>query len=111
MKNTKIKHHLMKQVVSREELLQLGWGVKLYFSKSLGNSQMTDPIKGQFNDHYRRLIKINNYPYKYEAINSLSLSLCFAKEEKSEFFFGKVFVFSTVCTLETNYLPVFPGHK
>ena len=41
MKNTKIKHHLMKQVVSREELLQLGWGVKLYFSKSLGNSKMT----------------------------------------------------------------------
>lgn len=61
---------------------------------------MTDPIKDQFNGYYRRLIKINNYPYKYHAIHSLSVSLRLAKEEKKigEILFWKVFgfVFSTI---------------
>lgn len=63
-------------------------------SKSLGNSKMTDPIKDQFNGYYRRLIKISNYPYKYQAIHSLSVSLRLAKEEKKsvKFCFGRFLV-------------------
>lgn len=101
----------MKQVFPWKGLWGLGWGVKLYSSNCLGNSKMTDPIKGQFNGHYGRLIKINNYLHKYQAINSLLVSLCFAKEEKNicGFLFWKFFVFvfstTTICTLETNYLP------
>lgn len=55
----------MKQVFFWKGLWGLGWGVKFYFLNSLGNSKMIDFIKGQFNGYYGRLIKINNYFYKY----------------------------------------------
>lgn len=75
MKNTKIKHHLIKQVFFLGRVVAVRLGSETIFSKSLGNSKMTDPIKGYFNDHYRRLIKINNYPNKYQAINSIIESM------------------------------------
>lgn len=34
VKNTKIKHHLMKQVFPWEGLLGLGWGVNFIFQKA-----------------------------------------------------------------------------
>lgn len=62
MKETKIKHHLMKQVFPWEGLLGLGWGVKFYVSKSSINLKVTDSIKASFNGHNRKVIKTNKYP-------------------------------------------------
>lgn len=117
MKKTKIKHLLMKQVFSWEALWGLGWGVKRLL-KSLDNLKMTDPTKGQFNGHYRRLIKINNYPYEYQAINSQPVRLCFAKRRKRYLW---IFVWEVFCFgffQQQQYVPwrlilglLFPGHR
>lgn len=63
--------------------------------ETLSNLKMIDPIKGQFNGHHRWLIKIKNYLCKYQAINSLSVSLCSAKERENSvnFCFGRFLFF------------------